>query len=81
MFPASASAVTANRTYDTFNQNGWGRSLHFLSAWFLVVPGGFYLFAGIFTGHFPRHLWPRVHVAMVAKSGLKPHLRSMTWGR
>ena len=58
-FPESGSVVTANRTYDIFNENGWGRSLHFLSAWFLVVPGGFYLLAGMFTGHFRRHLWPR----------------------
>src|ERR1041385_1621656 len=28
--------VTASRTYEIFNQNGWGRSLHFLAAWFLV---------------------------------------------
>ena len=25
-----------------FNENGWGRSLHFLAAWFVVVPGAFY---------------------------------------
>ena len=28
-----------SRTYDIFNQNGWGRSLHFLAAWCLVMPG------------------------------------------
>ncbi len=26
----SAASVSARRTYDIFNQNGWGRSLHFL---------------------------------------------------
>src|SRR5258708_21275288 len=34
------------RTYDIFNQNGWGRSLHFLAAWFLLISGGVYLIAG-----------------------------------
>jgi len=53
------SLVTASRTYDIFNQNGWGRSLHFLSAWFLVITGLVYLLAGIFTGHFKRSLWPK----------------------
>jgi thiosulfate reductase cytochrome b subunit len=56
--PASA-AVSANRTYEIFNQNGWGRSLHFLAAWLLVVPGALYLLAGVFTGHFRLHVWPR----------------------
>src|SRR5215510_7235495 len=39
----AGSPVTANRTYDIFNKNGWGRSLHFLSAWFLVLTGVVYL--------------------------------------
>jgi len=51
--------VSAARTYDIFNQNGWGRSLHFLAGWFLLVPGLIYFIAGIFTGHFRKHLWPR----------------------
>jgi thiosulfate reductase cytochrome b subunit len=51
--------VTANRTYDIFNQNGWGRSLHFLAAWFLVVPGLIYLLLGVLGGHFRSHLLPR----------------------
>src|SRR6185436_15954752 len=36
-FNESNSPVSASRTYDIFNQNGWGRSLHFLSAWILVA--------------------------------------------
>jgi thiosulfate reductase cytochrome b subunit len=51
--------VSAHRTYDIFNQNGWGRSLHFLAAWFLVVPGVIYLLLGVFGGHFRSHLLPR----------------------
>ena len=59
-FQEAASPVSANRTYEIFNQNGWGRSLHFLAAWFLVLTGLFYLCAGIFSGHFWRHLAPRL---------------------
>ena len=51
--------VSANRTYDIFNQNGWGRSLHFLSAWLLVVPGLVYLLFGLLRGHFRANIWPR----------------------
>jgi thiosulfate reductase cytochrome b subunit len=58
-FNDPASPVSATRTYDIFNKNGWGRSLHFLAAWFLVVPGAVYLLGGLFTGHFWRHLVPR----------------------
>jgi len=58
-FADAASPVSASRTYDIFNQNGWGRSLHFLAGWFLVVPGAIYLCAGLASGHFRRHLWPR----------------------
>lgn len=52
------SPVSASRTYDIFNENGWGRSLHFLSAWLLVITGVIYLLAGIINGHFRKHLWP-----------------------
>ncbi len=58
-FQNADSPVSAVRTYDIFNENGWGRSLHFLSAWFLVGAGLVYLAAGIFTGHIRRHLVPR----------------------
>lgn len=50
--------VSANRTYDIFNQNGWGRSLHFLAAWFLVLPGLLYALLGFLTGHFRWDIWP-----------------------
>jgi thiosulfate reductase cytochrome b subunit len=50
--------ISANRTYNIFNQNGWGRSLHFLAAWCLVLPGGVYLLIGVFGGHFRAHIWP-----------------------
>jgi thiosulfate reductase cytochrome b subunit len=58
-FTTAGSPVSASRNYDIFNQNGWGRSLHFLSGWVLVLTGLFYLLAGIFTGHFKQRLSPR----------------------
>ena len=58
--PAAQPIVSAARTYDIFNQNSWGRSLHFLAAWFLVVTGLTYLVVGFASGHFWRHLVPRL---------------------
>jgi len=58
-FPAGGAALSAVRTYDILNWNGWGRSLHFLAAWFLVVTGLVYLVTAIATGHLRRHLLPR----------------------
>ncbi len=54
----NGSQVTAARTFDIFNENGWGRSTHFLAAWFLVITGLVYLLVGIFSGHFRRDLAP-----------------------
>ena len=51
--------MSASRTYDIFNQNGWARSLHFIAAWWLVVPGAVYLLAGLAAGHFRARMWPR----------------------
>jgi thiosulfate reductase cytochrome b subunit len=53
-----AGPISANRTYDIFNQNGWARSLHFLAAWGLVLPGLVYLLTGVARGHFRAHIWP-----------------------
>src|SRR5215471_1668509 len=66
-FPNDERLISANRTYDIFNKNGWGRSLHFLAAWCLVLPGGVYLLIGVFGGHFRAHVLP-------AASELSPHL-------
>ena len=60
-FSDAAGPVTANRTYQIFNQNGWGRSLHFLAAWCLLLPGAVYLLTGIFGGHFRTHIWPKAN--------------------
>ena len=59
-YEQTGSPVSASRTYDIFNKNGWGRSLHFLAAWILVITGLIYLLAGSFSGHFKNRLRPRV---------------------
>ncbi len=60
-FETEDSPVSTARTFDEFmfNENGWGRSLHFLAAWFLVAAGLVYLLMGVVSGHFRRYLWPR----------------------
>jgi thiosulfate reductase cytochrome b subunit len=40
------------------NQNGWGRHLHFLSAWVVVLNGLLYMLSGFFTQHFRKNLFP-----------------------
>jgi thiosulfate reductase cytochrome b subunit len=38
--------------------SGWGRYVHFLSAWVVVLTGLVYLLDGFFTGHFKKELAP-----------------------
>jgi thiosulfate reductase cytochrome b subunit len=38
--------------------SGWGRSLHFLSAWACILTGILYVLSGIFTRHLHRNLLP-----------------------
>jgi thiosulfate reductase cytochrome b subunit len=39
-------------------QTGWGRNLHFLAAWILVLNGGLYLVVSLVVGHLRRNLLP-----------------------
>ncbi|MBS1531497.1 MAG: cytochrome b/b6 domain-containing protein [Bacteroidetes bacterium] len=55
----SGSQVSSARGYDIFNENGWGRSTHFLAAWFLVITGLVYFILGFFSGHFRSDLTPK----------------------
>ena len=55
---APAGRLSASRTYEIFNENGWGRSLHFLSAWILVITGVLYMLAGFATRHFRNRFRP-----------------------
>lgn len=72
-----ASAVTATRTREPWNQNGWARSLHFLAGWLLVLPGLMYLGIGLSAGHFRKHLVPRQAdlAGPVLKRELVDHLK------
>ena len=38
-----------------FGPSGWGRSLHFLSAWVSVLTGALYVSRGVWTRHFTIH--------------------------
>ena len=40
------------------NQNGWGRYLHFLSAWVVVFTGLIYTVSGLWSHHFRKNLLP-----------------------
>jgi thiosulfate reductase cytochrome b subunit len=40
------------------NQNGWGRYLHFQSAWVLAFTGLAYMLSGVRTHHFQNNLLP-----------------------
>lgn len=70
----SPDVVSANRTFEIFNQNGWGRSLHFLAAWLAAATGVVYFMAGFASGHFRAHLWPR-------QGELSPRLFAADLGR
>ncbi len=39
--------------------SGWGRYLHFQSAWVCVLTGVLYITSGVFTGHFRKNLLPK----------------------
>jgi thiosulfate reductase cytochrome b subunit len=73
----SHPVISAARTYDIFNQNGWGRSLHFLAGWCLVAAGALYLFSGLITGHFLRNMLPRRAEQSLGAvwANVKSHLR------
>lgn len=74
-FAGARGPVSAGRTFDIFNQNGWGRSLHFLAAWFLALTGLVYVVAGLFAGHFRSHFWPRARELRGLGRELRDHLR------
>lgn len=79
-FDEAGAPVSASRTYDIFNQNGWGRSLHFLSAWVLVITGIMYLVTGLFTGHFRRRILPTLRELSPQSlyKDIRDHLRFKT---
>jgi thiosulfate reductase cytochrome b subunit len=58
-------------------QSGWGRYLHFLTAWILVLTGVIYIVHGLFTQHFRTHLLPSkadlawISISQVASNHLR----------
>ena len=44
-------------------QSGWGRYLHFLSAWVVVFTGAIYVLGGMRIGHFRQDLFSRTQPA------------------
>lgn len=58
-FADTEGPISASRTFEIFNQNGWGRSLHFLAAWCFLLVGIAYILSGLLGGHFRSHIWPR----------------------
>lgn len=72
--PASRSSVPTRYAYTLPDQNGWSRSLHFQSAWILVLAGMAYSLHGIFTGHWRRSLIPKP--SQLAPSNLA---RELAW--
>jgi thiosulfate reductase cytochrome b subunit len=56
--PASRSSVPTGYSYRLPDQNGWSRSLHFQSAWVVVLTGLLYFVFGLLTRHFRKSLLP-----------------------
>jgi thiosulfate reductase cytochrome b subunit len=57
-FTGADSPVTADRSFEIYNQNGWARSLHFLLAWCFLLGLVTYLVLGIVSGHLRRDVLP-----------------------
>ena len=57
--PASRSAVKTGYGFVLPDQNGWSRSLHFQTAWLLLLTGALYTLAGVLSRHFRDNLLPR----------------------
>src|SRR6476619_25152 len=50
--PASRSTVPTGYGFVLSDQNGWSRSLHFQTAWIMVLTGLLYAISSLFTRHF-----------------------------
>ncbi len=57
--------------------SGWGRYMHFQSAWLSVLTGSLYVIHGVLSRHFQKNLWPaRGQLRWSAlKSELWDHMR------
>src|SRR3974390_1095623 len=57
-------------------QSGWGRYLHFLSAWVCVLTGVVYVLFGLVSGHFRQNLAPSAGDRLRWKHGGEEQLLS-----
>jgi len=75
--PSSRRMVETGYDFKLEDQNGWSRSLHFQSAWLLVLAGFLYVGTGIVNGHFRRNLLPsRTDLSRKSLwSSIKQHVR------
>ncbi len=71
--PASRTSVTTGYGYALTDQNGWSRSLHFQSAWLVVLTGLLYVSRGLANGHFRRNLLP--HQGDLSRRALSAEIR------
>lgn len=56
--PASRPYVKTGYNYVLPDQNGWSRSLHFQSAWIVVITGLIYAATSLRSGHLRKNLLP-----------------------
>jgi len=61
--PSSRATVPTGYGYVLPDQNGWSRSLHFQSAWMLVLTGALYVIWGFASGHFRKNLLANARIA------------------
>jgi Thiosulfate reductase cytochrome B subunit (membrane anchoring protein) len=63
--------------------SGWGRSLHFQSAWLAVFSGTLYVISGVASRHFRSELLPAKHEFSVSalRNSLRDHLRPRELGK
>jgi thiosulfate reductase cytochrome b subunit len=75
--PSSRATVPTGYGYVLSDQNGWSRSLHFESAWVLVLAGALYVIWGASSGHFRNNLLPQANdrSVQVFSRALVRHLR------
>ncbi len=71
--PASRNLVPTGYGYVLPDQNGWSRSLHFQSAWVVILTGLLYATYGLLTGHFRKNLVP--DEAGLSRRAIVKHLR------
>lgn len=73
--PASRAAVPTGYNYVLPDQNGWSRSLHFQSAWLVILTGLLYGGTSMFNGHLRKRLLPTDLSWTALSTAIGNHLR------